>query len=308
MNPILALIIANLIWGAASPIFKFALTNIPPFTLAFIRFFFAAVLILFFMRKKWQKISGRDFFLICLAAFFGISINIAFFFLGLQKTVSINAPIIASAGPVFLYLLSVVILKERPKIKIFYGMMVALFGVLIIILSPIFVDNKQLMIGEIEGNLFFVLATIGSVLNTLINKEVLKRVNPYLVTFIGFAFGSVTFIPFMLPELSSWSLMSLNINGWVGIIFGVFLSSGLAYFLLNYGISKIKAQEVGLFTYIDPVVAVIIAIPLLHEYPNLYYLLGSILVFFGIYLAERRIHWHPLHKLGRLKVGMEARK
>lgn len=297
MNPFLALIIANLIWGAASPIFKLALTNIPPFTLAFIRFFFAAVFILFFMGKKWQKISSHDFFLICLAAFFGISINIAFFFLGLKMTLSINAPIIASAGPVFLYLLSIFILKEKPKLKIFYGMMVALFGVLIIILSPIFVDNKQLVLGEIEGNLFFVLATIGSVLNTLINKDVLKRINPYLVTFIGFAFGSVTFIPFMLPELSSWSLMSLNINGWLGIIFGVFLSSGLAYFLSNYGISKIKAQEVGLFTYIDPVVAVLIAIPLLHEYPNLYYIIGSAMVFLGIYLAERRIHWHPIYKL-----------
>ena len=40
MNPILALIITNVIWGAASPIFKLALTNIPPFTLAFIRFFY----------------------------------------------------------------------------------------------------------------------------------------------------------------------------------------------------------------------------------------------------------------------------
>jgi drug/metabolite transporter (DMT)-like permease len=297
MNPVLTLIIANLIWGAASPIFKLALTNVPPFTLAFIRFFFAAIFFLFFMRKKWQKISGRDFLLVCLSAFFGISINIAFFFLGLQKTVSINAPIIASAGPVFLYLLSIFILKEKPKLKIFYGMVIALFGVMIIILSPIFVGSRQLVLGEIEGNLFFVLATIGSILNTLINKDVLKRINPYLVTFIGFVFGSVTFIPFMLPELSSWRPMTLNINGWLGIIFGVFLSSGLAYLLYNYGISKIKAQEVGLFTYIDPVVAVLIAIPLLHEYPNLYYLIGSVMVFLGIYFAEKRIHWHPLHKL-----------
>lgn len=297
MNPIIALIIANLIWGAASPIFKLALTNIPPFTLAFIRFFFAAFFVLFFMGKKWQRVSRRDFFLVCLSAFFGISINITFFFLGLQRSVSINAPIIASAGPVFLYLLSVIILKERPKLKIFFGMIIALLGVLVIILSPIFLDGKKLALGEIEGNLFFVLATIGSVVNTLINKDVLKRVNPYLITFIGFIFGSMTFIPLMLPELTSWSLTNLNVNGWLGIVFGVFFSSAIAYFLSNYGISKIKAQEVGLFTYIDPVVAVIIAIPLLHEYPNLYYIIGSALVFLGIYLAEKRINWHPIHKV-----------
>ncbi|PIX68551.1 hypothetical protein COZ40_02690, partial [Candidatus Roizmanbacteria bacterium CG_4_10_14_3_um_filter_39_13] len=46
MNPIVALIIANIIWGAACPIFKFALVNIPPFTIAFIRFFFAGIIFL----------------------------------------------------------------------------------------------------------------------------------------------------------------------------------------------------------------------------------------------------------------------
>lgn len=297
MNPILALIIANIIWGAASPIFKFSLTNIPPFTLAFIRFFLAAIIMLPFMRKKWEKISRKDFFEICLGAFFGISINIAFFFLGLKKTTSINAPIIASAGPVFLYFLSIIFLREKAKLKVFIGMVSSLIGVLVIILSPILLDGKKLAFGEVEGNLFFVLATLGSIFNTLINKNVLKRVTPYLVTVIGFTFGAATFIPFMIKELQWWSLTNLNYKGWVGIIFGVFLSSALAYYLSNYGISKIKAQEVGLFTYIDPVVAVLIAIPLLHEYPNLYFLIGSIFVFGGIFIAEKRIHWHPVNKL-----------
>lgn len=43
MSPFVALVIANIIWGGASPIFKYALQNIPPFTLAFIRFFFCRV-------------------------------------------------------------------------------------------------------------------------------------------------------------------------------------------------------------------------------------------------------------------------
>ncbi len=57
MSPILALIITNIIWGAASPIFKFALQNIPPFTLAFIRFFFAGLLFLPFVFLFYQKLS-----------------------------------------------------------------------------------------------------------------------------------------------------------------------------------------------------------------------------------------------------------
>lgn len=300
MNPIVVLIIANIIWGAAAPIFKFALINIPPFTLAFIRFFFAGLIFVPLMMRFRQKITKKDLLEICLAAFFGITVNITFFFLGLGKTESINAPIIASSGPVFLFLLSVVFLHEKPIKKVFLGMMISFLGVLVIILSPLVADGRNLVIGEIQGNLFFVLAMMGAVLNTIFNKEVLKRVNPYLVTGIAFLFGAVTFLPFVPAELQKWSFAQLNLNGWVGIIFGVFFSSALAYFLSNEGIRKINAEEVGLFTYIDPVVAVLIAIPLVGEYPNLYFFLGSLLVFGGIFLAEGRLHWHPVHKL-RLK-------
>ncbi len=297
MNPILALIIANIIWGAASPVFKFALENIPPFTLAFIRFFFAGLILIPFAMRHRQKINLQNFVHILWIGFFGITINIAFFFLGLQKTESINVPVIASSGPLFIYLFSLIFLRERPKLKIAVGMLAGLAGVLVIILSPVLMDGKTISLGEIEGNLFILLATFGTVFQTVFSKNLLKKVNPYLVSVISFLFGSLTFLPLALKELNTWSFNQLNFQGWIGIIFGVFFSSALAYFLYYYGISKLTAQEVGLFTYIDPVVAVLIAAPLLGEIPSLYYVIGSTLVFGGIYLAEGRIHWHPFHKL-----------
>ncbi|OGK24206.1 hypothetical protein A3A46_01900 [Candidatus Roizmanbacteria bacterium RIFCSPLOWO2_01_FULL_37_13] len=297
MNPILALIIANLIWGAASPIFKFALQNIPPFTLAFIRFFFAGITLIPFIKNFDIKLSGKEWMELILGAFFGISINITFFFWGLQRAESINAPIIASSGPVFLFFLSVLFLKEKPQLKVFFGMIIALIGVILIILSPILFDGKTFAFGELQGNLFFVLATLGAVMHPLLQKNVIAKIGSFKVTFVSFLISAVTFYPFMFIELRSWSILQLNIQGWIGILFGVFLSSALAYFLFNYGIAKIKTQEVGLFTYIDPIVAVLIAIPLLHEYPTIHFFIGSLLVFGGIFLAEGRIHWHPIHKL-----------
>lgn len=302
MNPIIALIIANIIWGAASPIFKFSLSNIPPFTLAFIRFFFAGFLFLPFVIGKWQSLTVKQWFTIFLGAFFGITINITFFFLGLERSASINAPIIASAGPVFLYFMSVFYLKELLNLKVFFGMLISLGGVLFIILSPIFFESQRYVFGEIQGNIFFVLATLGAILHPLVYKNLLKKINVYQVTLVGFFFSSSTFLPFAVKELTTWSFSQLNVAGLTGIIFGVFFSSALAYFLFVYGLSKIKAQEIGLFTYIDPIVAVLIAVPLLKEYPNLYFFIGSLLVFGGIFVAENRLHWHPFgrtrnHKL-----------
>ena len=121
---VFALIIANIIWGMASPIFKFALTNIPPFTLAFIRFFFAGLIFLPIAIKNWQRLSLKQFFKILLVGFFGITMNITFFFLGIVRTESINAPIIASSGPVFIYLLSIIFLREKPKLRVLSGMLI----------------------------------------------------------------------------------------------------------------------------------------------------------------------------------------
>lgn len=297
MNPVLALIIANIIWGMASPIFKFALTNIPPFTLAFIRFFFAGLIFLPMALNKWQKLTIRQWFEIFLVGFFGITINISFFFLGLAKTESINVPIIASSGPVFIYLLSIIFLREKPKLQVLTGMLTALAGVLLIIMSPLILYGKKFVVGAIEGNLFILIATFGSVFQTIIGRDILKKINAIQVSAITFLFGSLTFLPFISKEFTSWNFSFLNTAGWTGIIFGIFFSSALAYFLFYYGVSRLKAQDVGIFTYIDPVAAVIVAGPLLHEYPNVFYILGSILIFGGIFWAEGRIHWHPFYKL-----------
>ncbi len=300
MNPIIALIIANIIWGAAAPLFKFALTNIPPFTLAFIRFFFAGLLFIPLIINRHYTITKRQLLNICIGAFFSISINIGFFFLALPKTVSINAPIIASGQPIFIFILSVLFLKEKLHKRVFLGILLSFFGVLVIILSPLLLNHGTTLAQKesaLEGNLYLVIATIGSVLQILINKKVLREVNFRIVTTISFLFGALSFIPFIYPELQVWSFSHLDLHGWVGIIFGVFFSSALGYGLFMYGVSKIEAQEVGIFTYIDPVIAILIAIPLLGEHPSPLFFFGSVLVFIGILIAEKRLHWHPVHRV-----------
>ncbi len=305
MNPVLALIIANIIWGVASPVFKFALVNIPPFTLAFIRFFFAALILLPFISKRWQNMTLKELTEICVSAFFGITLNIATFFMGLQKSTSINAPIIASAGPVLIYFLSISFLREKTSRKVFSGMLIALVGVLVIIFSPVILDHQKLDFGQLEGNLLFVLAMIGAVVNTIMDKSIVKKINALQLTFTGFIFGSLTFFPFMIIELNKWSFSSLDYRGWTGIIFGVIFSSTIAYYFFHYSMEKMDAKDVGLFTYIDPVAAIIIAGPLVNEYPDLYFFIGSSLVFGGIYIAEKRIHWHPLNKFKIFNLKLE---
>lgn len=296
---ILALILANIIWGAASPIFKWSLTNIEPFTLAFLRFSLATLLILPFATHS-LKINKEDWPKLIILSLLGITVNISFFFLGLKLAPSINAPIIATAGPVLLLAGCLIILKERLKRRILLGTLIGLLGVLTIIFRPLVENGFD---HAVLGNLFFVLATIGSVGNIIMTKRIIQKYEAVTITFWSFLIGSITFIPFLIYETSQFGfLTNLALPGFVGILFGTILSSAVAYFLYDWSIKNLQAQEVGVFAYLDPIVAILIAIPLLGELPTLTYLLGALFVFLGIFVAQGRIPYHPLNQLKNLKV------
>ncbi|MBI2616790.1 DMT family transporter [Candidatus Gottesmanbacteria bacterium] len=291
---IVALISANIIWGMASPIFKLSLENIPPFTLAFIRFLGASFLLLPFVLPN-LTISRKDWTALFFFSLFGITINISFFFLGLKLAPSINMPIIASSSPAFLYLLSLLFLKEKFHLKTFLGLLVSMCGVLLFLIQPLFEQGFAL---ESIGNLFFLIAALGIVGHTIIGKPILNRYSAKTLTFWSFLIGAYSFFPlFLFEQVAFRPIPPLDYRGILGIIFGIFLSSTIAYTLYDWGIRKIPGQEIGIFAYIDPVVAATLAYPLLGETITPVFIVGSIFIFGGIFIAEGRLNYHPLHKL-----------
>ena len=292
---VIALIIANIIWGVTPPIFKWALEDITPFTLAFLRFFLAAIIFLPFIHGQSLKIAKKDWGKVFLLTFVGIFIHISFFFLGLELTSSINAPIIGSAAPIFLIIAGIVFLREHPGKKKIIGGLIGLFGVLIIVLLPVLGQEFD---GALLGNLFLIVSTVGAVFHSVILKELSKDYNPIPLIFWSFAGAAFMFFPmFVNDAVSNQALSSIGLQGLIGVLFGGIFASAIAYSLFYWAMKYMLASEVGLFTYIDPVAALLIAVPLLGEIPTPTYFLGAILVFAGIYVAEGRLHWHPLHLL-----------
>lgn len=297
--PVLGLIIANIIWGAAVPIFKYALGNVPPFTLLFLRFFVAGLLFLPAAIVKWKPLSTREFLDICFAAVCGFSISLSLLFIGLGKAPSINHPIIASASPLVLYVIAVTVLKEKRHKKVLVGSVFSLTGVLLIVLAPLIFTQGGVDVGQIEGNMLFISSMIVHVIYTLRSRPIFKKHNVYQATAVMFLVAAATYAPFMRQELVQWDFSQLDHRGLFGIFYGIIFSSGVAYWLYHWGIARINAQEIGIFTYIDPVVTILVAAPLLGEHPTPHYFVGAALVFIGIFIAEGRLHWHPFHRIRR---------
>lgn len=287
--PILAVVAASIIWGAAAPIFKWSITNIPIFPLIFIRFFLASIFLIPFLKKT--RIELKDFWAVFLLGFFGITVNSGLFFLGISLTSSINAGLIAASAPIFTILGAWLFLKDKSSKKLVIGAIIGLIGVLLISGQSILGRGISL---DLLGNFFLIVSIWGTVGHEIMVKKLQNKYDTLLLTYVMFLVGALTFLPlayFQLVHDPSF-LMTLDIRGVTGIIFGIFLSSLAAYFLWNWGLSQMPASRVGIFLYADPVAAVIISFFLLQEKLSFLDLLGALLIFLGIYIAESRIHYH----------------
>lgn len=291
---VIALIIANVIWGSSFPIYKWALTDIPPFTFVFLRFFIGAIIIFPFTNHDLY-IEKKDRFKLIGGSFIGITLAISFLFLGLRLAPSINAPIIFSSSPALLLLVAFFYLKEKLKPKIIIGTAISLVGVILIIVRPLLENGFQ---GAILGNLFFILAIIADTTHTVILKRFINKYSTLNLVFWSFVIGAAPLIPMVIIENKHQNLLNnFTPQAYIGILYGAILAAVAAHILYTYGIKQIKTSEIGIFSYVDPVTTALVAIPLLGESITFYYLLGSVLVFLGIFIAERRIHSHPFHLL-----------
>lgn len=290
---ILAIILTNIIWGASAPIFKWALEDVHPFTFAFLRFFIAALILLPFTLHK--LVLNRDQFVKLLTlSFIGFFIHISLFLFGLTLASSINAPIIASSAPALLIIGSVIFLKEKIKRYVVFGTTVSFIGILIIILRPLLDQGVDT---QIIGNLLFLFSTISLVGYTLLLKRFRLRLSTITITFWLFAISALFFFPFFLWESAQFSsITNLSTKATLGIVFAGVFTSVVAYVCYNYALKYIHANETGVYMYIDPIATVAIAIPLLGEKITETFIIGSFFVFIGIFIAQRRIQYHPLQK------------
>lgn len=294
---IAALIIANLIWGAASPVFKWSLTSISPFILAFLRFFFASLILFPFALKELKQIKLELLPKITIFTLLGITFNISFYFLGLKLAPATNAAIIASIQPFILVIFGAWLLKEKITRREMAAAIISFLGILIIIVTPLLGDGAQAEMFLI-GNIFFLLATIGAIGNALVGKKILDKDNLLAVTFASFAIGALTFLPFALYEHLQnpmWYL-NLGVSGYVGIVYGAVFSSAIAYWLYMIGLNGMEASETGIFGYLMPLSAVIIGVLFFEESITPSFVLGSCLIVLGLVLQELGAFRSLLHK------------
>lgn len=283
---------AQLIWGASAPITKLALRELTPGTFLFLRMLIATVLLLPLAIRHTKRISLHDQLFILLSACFGMYLNILLFYKGIDSVPSINAPIISSLGPLLLAFVGRAFLHERMSTRHYIGLMMSFGGVLMITVLPHYaaafnVLGASTARGAISGNTSLFFGTVMGILGTICIRPI-RHVSAIQITFWQCALTATLSLHLALNEGMSVQLANLGTSGAVGLVYAGILSSIVAYTLYNQGLHYITASESSILNYVAPVAAMLVAVPLLGEYPTGWFAVGSLCIGAGILIGERR--------------------
>ena len=255
--------------------------GLPSGFIAFARGIIGTIFLLCVMvagRKKTSfKDIKRNLLTLILSGVF-IGINWMLLFEAYRFTSVACATLAYYLSPVFVIVASSFVLKEKMTVKKALCVLYALVG--IVFVSGVIEDG----LSGIKGLLFGAGAAVFYACVVLLNKH-LKDISSYDTTVVQLASAGLTILPYTLltdeifPEaFTSKAIIMLIIVGAV--------HTGLAYVLYFGAIKDLPAQTAAIFSYVDPVVAIILSALLLSEPLSPMGIVGAVLVLGSTLICE----------------------
>jgi drug/metabolite transporter (DMT)-like permease len=207
------------------------------------------------------------------------------FLKGLEFTTPIHASTIMTITPIVILILSVFMLKERITSLKILGVIIGFIGALILTLygqSARAADNILL------GNLMIFLNAVSYSVYVILIKKLTAKYHPF--TFIKwlFLFGLILVTPFGFSEVQEIQWQSFTPYVTFSVIFVVVGATFGTYLLNPLAISRLKASTVGIFIYLQPVIAGLFAILNGVDFVDAIKISAMLLIFLGVYFVSKK--------------------
>jgi drug/metabolite transporter (DMT)-like permease len=277
----LLLFIAVTLWSSAFVGIRIGLHDYSPGAMALLRFIVASITIipLYLRYRRPNKLLGIGTKLkILLTGFVGISIyNIALNY-GEVSVPASTASFIISQAPIFILILAVIFLKERPSILGWIGFLVSCLGIALIAIS----ENVSIDISF--GLLYIGLATLAAAYYAISQKSLLSKVNSIelmsLIIWSGAA-GMIMFLPDLVKEMPHAALTSTAVVVYLGVFPGV-----VAYTFWSIALARMPVSRAASFTYLQPLIATLMGWLFINEVPILLSVCGGCIALLGAIIVQ----------------------
>ena len=285
---LIAALLATSIFGFNHTIAKELMPNVlSPNALLYCRVLGAAVcfwIISLFVKN--EKVEIKDFKLIIICSIFGMGLNMITALNGLYNSTPINSAIITTLAPIFIFLISVIIVKEKITKRKYVGVFIGFCGTLTLILLNEKSVSSALNINL--GNFYLFINSISYALYFVLVKPLTKKYNMITIMKWLFLFSIFINMPFGLIEFTEINWVEISGVSLLKISYVVISTTFLVYLLNLYALKNLKASTVGMFIYLQPVIGILFAIYRGADELTLADISSVLLVFTGVYLVSKK--------------------
>jgi len=238
------------------------------------------------LRKQFALPDKKEWGYFGLLGFLGITLHQWLQSNGLKTSEAGTTAWIVATTPVFMALLGWLILKEHLNGLKTLGILLAFVGVLLVVSDG---NLASISIGKFgaPGDALILISSLNWAVFSTLSRRGLKQYSASLMIFyvmlLGWIFSSVLFV----GGGNYVEIPALSVNGWLGVIFlGVFCS-GLAYIAWYDALQALATAETGVFLYIEPLIAMVVAFFVLGEPITVASLIGGGVILFGVWLVNK---------------------
>ncbi len=286
--PYLEALFAVVAWGASFIATKIAVGQIAPITVVWLRFSMGVIVlgIAVVARKQFALPDKNEWGYFALLGFLGITFHQWLQSNGLLTAQANTTAWIVATGPVFMALLGWLVLKEGLSWVKNAGIVLAALGVLLVVTEGNLFSIMQGRFGT-TGDFLILISSVNWAVFSVLSRRGLEK-HPatrmmFFVMVLGWIFTSILFF----SGKGITEITQLKTNGWLAVAFlGVFCS-GFAYIAWYDALQALSTAQTGVFLYIEPLVAVVVAAIILSEPITWASLIGGSVILFGVWLVNR---------------------
>lgn len=280
----IALLFCNIVWACDYPFYNLVLGRyISPLAMVSASLVIAAIWSLIpLLWEKSERVAPVDRLKIFGAAMLiGVARKLCMMF-GLAHTSPIDGSIISTSTPLIVLFLSVIVGIERlSKMKVI-GLLMGMAGAIAIIVSSNIGSHTQ---SGVEGNLLILVSACVSAAYMVWFK---RLVGKYRVTTLLrwiYCSSAIVMLPIGAHDIITTDISAMDTGIILASLFVLIVPTYLPNLLLNYSLKFVAPTTTSIYSYIQPVVAIILAVAMGLDKPHLDTLFFAVVIFIGVGLV-----------------------
>jgi len=277
------------VWGITFISTKLLLVTFSPIEIMFFRLTLAVLALVIvspprFHPGRLDVRALRDSWKPMLAGLCGVTLYFMFQNIALTYTLAANVGVLVSIAPLFIALVSRVVLQEKLKANFFIGFIAAIAGIILIAYNGSFV----LKLNPLGDLLSILAALVWSIYSVTIKKINAPQSAVFSLTRNVFFYGFLFMLPLLpLFEFRLGLERLADLPNLFNLLFLGVVASALCFVTWNYAVHVLGPVKTSVYIYVVPVISIIASALVLHESITLVSAVGMALILAGMVLSER---------------------